>query len=100
MKSPSIIRSMMFIWLVFTATVTWSGMGFSSASMWRVSSDSHLAAWPSSSGANEIEPPTCNTILGTASRRRASISLNIDRRLLPLPSASRTCTCSTVAPAL
>ena len=71
------------------AIVTWSGFGSSSASMWRVSSLSHLASAPSPSGAKEIEPPTCSSICGTASRSRASISLNMDRRLLPLPSASR-----------
>ena len=67
--------------------------------MWRVSSLSHLASAPSPSGAKEIEPPTCSIIFGTASRSRASSSLNIDSRLLPLPSSSRQCTCSTVAPA-
>ncbi|MNF10762.1 hypothetical protein D3C80_2118060 [compost metagenome] len=50
--------SMIFICVVLIATVTWSGFGVRSASMWRVSSDSHLAASPSLSGANEIEPPT------------------------------------------
>ena len=82
------------------AIVTWSGVGFSSASMWRVSSDSHLAASPSLSGANEIEPPTCRIISGQALRMPASNWLNLDKRLEPLPSSSRTWTCSTVAPAL
>ena len=68
---PSHICSTMFICEVLTVTVTWSGLGSSSASMWRVSSDSHLAAAPSVSGANEIEPPTCRTMSGTATRRRA-----------------------------
>ncbi len=69
--------------------------------MCRVSSDSHLAIFPSpSSGAKEMEPPTCRIMLGTAARNRASNSLNMLSRLLPLPSVSRTCTCSTVAPAL
>lgn len=67
--------------------------------MCRVSSASHFAAAPSLSGAKEIEPPTCSTMSGTASRSRASISLNIDSRFEPRPSASRTWTCSTVAPA-
>ena len=38
------ICSTTFICVVLTVTVTWSGFGSSSASMWRVSSDSHLAA--------------------------------------------------------
>ena len=37
------ICSTTFICVVLTVTVTWSGLGSSSASMWRVSSDSHLA---------------------------------------------------------
>ena len=68
--------------------------------MWRVSSDSHLACEPSVSGANEIEPPTWITMSGTALRTPAISSLNLDRRFEPLPSSSRTCRCSTVAPAL
>ena len=68
--------------------------------MWRVSSDSHLAAAPSFSGAKEIEPPTWMIMSGTALRTPAISSLNLDRRLEPLPSSSRTCRCSTVAPAL
>ncbi|MNT14491.1 hypothetical protein D3C72_1495000 [compost metagenome] len=89
----------MFICVVLMATVTWSGFGVSSASMWRVSSESHLAASPSSSGANEIDPPTWMIMSGTALRTPAISSLNLDRRLEPLPSSSRTCRCSTVAPA-
>ncbi|CAJ7072118.1 Uncharacterised protein [Burkholderia pseudomallei] len=91
---------MMFICVVLIATVTWSGFGSSSASMWRVSSDSHFAAWPSSSGANEIEPPTWMIMSGTAARTPAISSLNFDSRFEPRPSSSRTCRCSTVAPAL
>jgi hypothetical protein len=91
--------SVTFICVVLTVTVTWSGLGSSSASMWRVSSLSHLASAPSPSGAKLIEPPTWMTISGTALRTPAISSLNIDSRLLPLPSASRTCRCSTVAPA-
>ena len=90
----------MFIWLVLIAIVTWSGVGVSSASMCRVSSDSHFASAPSPSGAKEIEPPTCRIMSGTAIRSRASSSLYIDSRLEPLPSSSRTWRCSTVAPAL
>ncbi len=90
----------MFIWLVLIAIVTWSGLGSSSASMWRVSSLSHFASAPSPSGANEIEPPTWRIISGTASRSRPSSSLNFDSRFEPLPSSSRTWMCSTVAPAL
>ena len=41
--SSTSICSMTFICEVLTVTVTWSGLGSSSASMWRVSSDSHLA---------------------------------------------------------
>src|SRR3954454_17999223 len=67
--------------------------------MCRVSSDSHVAASPSPSGANEIEPPTCRIISGTACRSRPSSSLNWDIRFEPLPSSSRTWMCSTVAPA-
>ncbi len=89
----------MLNWLVLTATVTWSGAGVSSASMWRVSSLSHLAASPSLSGANEIEPPTCRIMPGTATRSSPSSSLNFESRLEPVPSSSRTCRCSTVAPA-
>ena len=98
--SAGSICSTTFICDVLTVTVTWSGFGLSSASMWRVSSESHLAFSPSVSGAKEIDPPTCSTMSGTASRRRASSSLNFDSRFDPLPSSSRTCTCSTVAPAL
>ena len=98
--SSAVNSSQMFIWFVLIAIVTWSGFGVSSASMWRVSSLSHWAASLSVSGANEIEPPTCRIMSGTATRRRASSSLNIDMRLEPLPSASRTWTCSSVAPAL
>ncbi|MNF62747.1 hypothetical protein D3C84_444320 [compost metagenome] len=90
---------MMFIWVVLMATVTWSGFGVSSASMWRVSSDSHLAASPSLSGAKEMEPPTWMIMSGTASRTPAISSLNLDRCLEPVPSSSRTCRWSTVAPA-
>ena len=57
---------MTFICEVLIVTVTWSGLGSSSASMWRVSSHSHLAAAPSVSGAKLIEPPTWMTISGTA----------------------------------
>ncbi len=98
--SASHICSTTFIWLELIAIVTWSGVGFNSASMWRVSSESHLATSLSPSGANEIEPPTCRIRSGTRARMPARSSLNFDRRLLPLPSSSRTCTCSTVAPAL
>ena len=94
------ICSTTFICVVLTVTVTWSGLGSSSASMWRVSSDSHLALAPSVSGAKEIEPPTWMIMSGTALRTPAISSLNLDRRLEPLPSSSRTCRCSTVAPAL
>src|SRR5262245_56615146 len=97
--SSGVISSTMFIWLVLMAIVTWSGAGSSSASMCRVSSLSHLASAPSPSGLNEIDPPTCRIISGTASRSRPSSSLNIDIRLEPLPSSSRTWMCSTVAPA-
>src|SRR3982751_284782 len=97
--SESVISSTMFICDVLIAMVTWSGFGSSSASMWRVSSDSHFASAPSPSGGKEIEPPTCRIISGTASRRRLSSSLNCDSRLEPLPSSSRTWMCSTVAPA-
>ena len=90
----------MFIWFEFTATVTWSGLGSRSASMWRVSSESHLAAWPSLSGAKLMEPPTWMISSGTRARMPAISSLYFDRRLLPWPSSSRTCRCSTVAPAL
>jgi hypothetical protein len=90
----------MFICEVLMVTVTWSGTGSSSASMWRVSSDSHLAAAPSVSGAKLMEPPTWMIISGTRERTPAISSLNLDSRLLPLPSGSRTCRCSTVAPAL
>ena len=41
--SAAHICSTTFIWLELMAIVTWSGVGCSSASMWRVSSDSHLA---------------------------------------------------------
>ncbi len=98
--SASIICSTTFIWLLLIAIVTWSGVGFRSASMWRVSSDSHLATSPSLSGAKEIEPPTWMISSGTRARMPAISSLNLDSRLLPLPSGSRTCRCSTVAPAL
>ena len=98
--SVSVICSTTFIWFELIAIVTWSGRGCSSASMWRVSSESHLAASPSPSGANEIEPPTWMISSGTRERMPAISSLNFDRRLLPLPSSSRTCRCSTVAPAL
>ncbi len=98
--SASVICSTTFIWLELTAIVTWSGVGFSSASRWRVSSLNHLATSPSDSGANEIEPPTWMTRSGTRARMPAISSLNFDSRLLPLPSGSRTCRCSTVAPAL
>ena len=97
--SESVISSTMFICEVLIAMVTWSGLGSSSASMCRVSSDSHLASPSSPSGENEIEPPTCRIISGTASRSRRSSSLNCDSRLEPLPSSSRTWMCSTVAPA-
>ena len=100
MMSPSSMWSVTFICEVLTVTVTWSGTGSSSASMWRVSSDSHLAASPSPSGAKEIDPPTWMIMSGTAARTPAISSLNLDSRLLPLPSGSRTCRCSTVAPAL
>ena len=43
-----------------------------------------------SSGATEIEPPTCMIMSGTAARNRAIKSLNFLSRLLPLPSGSRT----------
>jgi hypothetical protein len=88
--SASHICSTTFIWLVLIAIVTWSGVGSSSASMWRVSSLSHFATSPSLSGANEIEPPTCRIMSGTRERMPASSSLNFDSRLLPLPSSSRT----------
>src|SRR4051812_11048031 len=97
--SESVISSTMFICDVLIAMVTWSGFGSSSASMWRVSSDSHFASPSSPSGENEIDPPTCRIISGTASRSRRSSSLNCDSRLEPLPSSSRTWMCSTVAPA-
>ena len=97
--SESVISSTMFICEVLIAMVTWSGLGSSSASMCRVSSDSHLASPSSPSGEKEIEPPTCRIISGTASRRRRSSSLNCESRLEPLPSSSRTWMCSTVAPA-
>src|SRR5262252_3013379 len=42
-RSASDICSTRFIWLVLTAIVTWSGAGSSSASMWRVSSESRFA---------------------------------------------------------
>src|SRR2546425_2068802 len=58
LKSASSACSVTFICEVLTVTVTWSGTGSSSASMWRVSSDSHLAAAPSVSGAKLIDPPT------------------------------------------
>jgi hypothetical protein len=99
-RSASHICSTTFIWLVLMAIVTWSGAGWSSASMWRVSSDSHFATSPSPSGAKDIEPPTWRIMSGTATRSRASSSLNIERRFDPLPSSSRTWMCSTVAPAL
>ena len=98
--SSSVISSMMFIWLVLIAMVTWSGAGSRAASMCRASSVSHLASVPSPSGENEIDPPTCRIISGTASRSRPSSSLNFDSRLEPLPLSSRTWMCSTVAPAL
>jgi hypothetical protein len=98
--SAGTICSRTFICDVLTVTVTWSGFGVSSASAWRVSSESHFAAAPSFSGAKEIEPPTCRTMSGTATRSSPSSSLKRDRRLEPLPSSSRTCVCRTVAPAL
>src|SRR3954454_6896084 len=97
--SESVINSTMFICEVLIAMVTWSGLGSSTASMCRVSSESHLASPSSPSGEKEIEPPTCRIISGTASRRRRSSSLNCESRLEPLPSSSRTWMCSTVAPA-
>src|SRR3954471_21228844 len=97
--SESVISSTMFICDELIAMVTWSGFGSSSASMWRVSSDSHLASAPSPSGAKEIEPPTCRIMSGPPSRSRLSSSLNWLMRLEPLPSSSRTWMCSTVAPA-
>ncbi|KAF1052169.1 MAG: hypothetical protein GAK34_01313 [Delftia tsuruhatensis] len=100
LKSASSACSVTFICEVLTVTVTWSGTGSNSASMWRVSSDSHLAAAPSVSGAKLIDPPTWMIISGTRARTPAISSLNFDKRLLPLPSSSRTCRCSTVAPAL
>ncbi|MNY41267.1 hypothetical protein D3C86_1760660 [compost metagenome] len=100
LTSAAHICSTTFIWLVLMAMVTWSGVGLISASMWRVSSLSHLATSPSVSGAKEIEPPTCRIMSGQASRMPAISSLVKDRRLEPLPSASRPCTWSTVAPAL
>ncbi len=90
---------MMFIWLVLIAIVTWSGAGSSAASMCRASSESHFASAPSPSGENEIEPPTCRIMSGTASRSLPSSSLNFESRLEPFPSSSRTWMCSTVAPA-
>ena len=82
--SATSICSTTFICVVLTVTVTWSGFGSSSASMWRVSSDSHLARAPSVSGAKEIEPPTWMIMSGTALRTPAISSLNFDRRLRAL----------------
>jgi hypothetical protein len=90
----------MFICEVLTVTVTWSGFGSSSASMWRVSSDSHLAAAPSVSGAKEIDPPTWISMSGTARRTPAISSLNLDRRLLPCRRAPAHAGAARVAPAL
>src|SRR3954449_9111220 len=97
--SESVISSTMFICDVLIAMVTWSGFGSSSASMCRVSSESHFASAPSPSGAKEMDPPTWRIISGTALRRRPRSSLNWDIRLEPLPSSSRTWMCRTVAPA-
>jgi len=70
--SAAHICSTTFIWLLLIAIVTWSGVGSSSASMWRVSSESHLATSPSLSGAKEIEPPTWMIMSGTRHGRRRS----------------------------
>ena len=96
--SESVISSTMFIWLVLIAIVTWSGLGSSSASMCRVSSESHLASAPSPPGRRRSTADLQDHLRHRVRSRRSS-SLNCDSRLEPLPSSSRTWMCSTVAPA-
>src|SRR6516164_8687065 len=67
--SAGTICSTTFICDVLIVTVTWSGVGVRSASMWRVSSESHLAFSPSVSGAKEIDPPTVGHRLAQASQQ-------------------------------
>ena len=57
------------------------------------------ACAPSPSGAKEIDPPTWISMSGQAVRMRSTISLNIEMRFDPWPSASRQWRCSTEAPA-
>lgn len=57
---------MTFTWLELVATsVTRSGLGFNSASMWRVSLLNHLRVSISFAGADETEPPICRIMSGT-----------------------------------
>src|SRR4029453_12150158 len=54
--SSSVISSTMFIWLVLMAMVTWSGLGSSSASMWRGAWRGPLPAAPPRAGGGGAEP--------------------------------------------